>query len=50
MYRIHGTDAPWTIGQNASSGCVRMFNNDVIDLYNRTKIGTRVIVTWQTYS
>ena len=49
-YRIHGTDAPWTIGQNASSGCVRMFNNDVIDLYNRAKIGTRVIVTWQTYS
>jgi lipoprotein-anchoring transpeptidase ErfK/SrfK len=49
-YRIHGTDAPWTIGQPASSGCVRMFNNDVIDLYNRTKIGTRVIVTWQTYA
>ena len=49
-YRIHGTDAPWTIGQNASSGCVRMFNNDVVDLYNRAKIGTRVIVTWQTYS
>jgi lipoprotein-anchoring transpeptidase ErfK/SrfK len=49
-YRIHGTDAPWTIGQPASSGCVRMFNNDVIDLYSRTKIGTRVIVTWQSYA
>jgi lipoprotein-anchoring transpeptidase ErfK/SrfK len=49
-YRIHGTDAPWTIGQNASSGCIRMFNNDVIDLYGRAKIGTRVVVTWQTYS
>jgi lipoprotein-anchoring transpeptidase ErfK/SrfK len=49
-YRIHGTDAPWTIGQNASSGCIRMFNNDVIDLYSRAKIGTRVVVTWQTYS
>jgi len=49
-YRIHGTDAPWTIGQNASSGCVRMFNADVIDLYNRVDIGTCVVVTWQTYS
>lgn len=39
-----------TIGQNASSGCIRMFNNDVIDLYGRAKIGTRVVVTWQTYS
>lgn len=48
-YRIHGTDAPWTIGQYASSGCIRMFNKDVIDLYNRVPLGTRVIVTWQAY-
>lgn len=48
-YRIHGTDAPWTIGQNASSGCIRMFNADVIDLYDRVGVGTRVVVTWQTY-
>jgi len=48
-YRIHGTDAPWTIGENASSGCIRMFNNDVIDLYDRVGIGTRVVVTWQAF-
>jgi lipoprotein-anchoring transpeptidase ErfK/SrfK len=48
-YRIHGIDAPWTIGQYASSGCIRMFNKDVIDLYSRVPIGTRVVVTWQAY-
>jgi lipoprotein-anchoring transpeptidase ErfK/SrfK len=48
-YRIHGTDAPWTIGQYASSGCIRMFNADVIDLYERVGVGTRVIVTWQAF-
>jgi hypothetical protein len=37
-YRIHGTDAPWTIGQEVSQGCVRMYNDDVIDLYNRVTI------------
>ena len=46
-YRIHGTDAPWTVGQDVSHGCIRMFNNDVIDLYERVPVGTRVIVTWQ---
>jgi lipoprotein-anchoring transpeptidase ErfK/SrfK len=45
-YRIHGTDAPWTVGQQVSHGCIRMFNDDVIDLYQRTLIGTRVIVVW----
>jgi lipoprotein-anchoring transpeptidase ErfK/SrfK len=35
---------PWTIGKNVSSGCIRMINQDVIDLYNRTAIGTRVVV------
>jgi lipoprotein-anchoring transpeptidase ErfK/SrfK len=44
MYRIHGTNEPWTIGQNVSSGCIRMMNDDVIDLYSRVKVGTRVIV------
>lgn len=48
-YRIHGTDAPWTIGQPVSKGCIRMYNRDVVDLYNRVSIGTKVIVTWQSY-
>ncbi len=43
-YRIHGTDKPWTIGQASSSGCIRMMNADVEELYNLTKIGTPVIV------
>ncbi len=45
-YRIHGTDAPWTVGQLVSHGCIRMYNADVIDLYNRVPIGTKVIVVW----
>jgi lipoprotein-anchoring transpeptidase ErfK/SrfK len=44
MYRIHGTNEPESIGQNVSSGCVRMFNQDVIDLYERAPVGARVIV------
>ncbi|QEN86045.1 L,D-transpeptidase [Labrys sp. KNU-23] len=44
LYRIHGTSEPWTIGTKASSGCIRMFNEDVIDLYSRTRIGAKVIV------
>lgn len=48
-YRIHGTDAPWTIGQPVSKGCIRMYNKDVIDLYNRVPVGTRVTVTWQSF-
>lgn len=44
MYRIHGTNEPGTIGQNVSSGCIRMMNRDVIDLYNRAPVGTKVIV------
>ena len=44
MYRIHGTNEPWTIGQDVSSGCIRMMNNDVIDLYERVRVGTKVIV------
>ncbi len=48
-YRIHGTDAPWTIGQAVSKGCIRMYNEDVLDLYPRVKIGARVTVTWQRF-
>jgi lipoprotein-anchoring transpeptidase ErfK/SrfK len=44
LYRIHGSNEPWTIGTNVSSGCIRMRNEDVIDLYGRVKVGTRVIV------
>ncbi|WP_374189957.1 L,D-transpeptidase [Rhizobium rhizogenes] len=44
LYRIHGTNAPWSIGSAVSSGCIRLRNEDVIDLYNRVKVGTRVIV------
>jgi lipoprotein-anchoring transpeptidase ErfK/SrfK len=44
MYRIHGTNEPWTIGKNVSSGCIRMMNQDVIDLYNRVPVGARVVV------
>ena len=44
LYRIHGTFEPWTIGTNASSGCIRMINQDVIDLYERVPLGAKVIV------
>ena len=43
-YRIHGTNAPQTIGKNVSSGCIRMLNEDVIDLYNRVQVGAKVVV------
>ncbi|MBL8566005.1 MAG: L,D-transpeptidase [Hyphomicrobiaceae bacterium] len=49
MYRIHGTDAPWTIGTAVSKGCIRMYNEDVLDLYPRIPTGTRVTVTWQRF-
>jgi lipoprotein-anchoring transpeptidase ErfK/SrfK len=44
IYRIHGTNQPWTIGKAMSSGCIRMANEDVEHLYEQVKIGTRVIV------
>ncbi|QPC42864.1 L,D-transpeptidase [Kaustia mangrovi] len=44
LYRIHGTFEPGTIGRSVSSGCIRMINQDVIHLYNRTPIGTTVVV------
>jgi lipoprotein-anchoring transpeptidase ErfK/SrfK len=44
LYRIHGSNEPETIGQAVSSGCIRMTNDDVIDLYSRVRVGTRVVV------
>lgn len=44
IYRIHGTSEPWTIGQAVSSGCIRLANDDVIDLYERVGVGTKVVV------
>ena len=49
-YRIHGTDAPWTIGDAASKGCIRMFNEHVLDLYERVELGARVSVTWSRFA
>jgi len=50
LYRIHGTDAPWTIGTAVSKGCIRMYNEDVLDLYPRVPVGTKVTVTWKKFS
>jgi lipoprotein-anchoring transpeptidase ErfK/SrfK len=47
LYRIHGTNQPEYIGRAISSGCIRMANEDVIDLYNRVKVGTTVVVLQQ---
>jgi lipoprotein-anchoring transpeptidase ErfK/SrfK len=44
LYRIHGSNEPETIGQAVSSGCIRMLNEDVIDLYSRVRVGTQVVV------
>lgn len=44
MFRLHGTPEWWTIGTNVSSGCIRLINQDIIDLYNRADIGAKVIV------
>jgi lipoprotein-anchoring transpeptidase ErfK/SrfK len=44
LYRIHGSNEPWTIGTQVSSGCIRMRNEDVIDLYGRVGVGTKVVV------
>lgn len=44
LYRIHGSNEPWTIGTQVSSGCIRMRNEDVIDLYERVPVGTKVLV------
>ena len=44
LYRLHGTSEPWTIGQAVSSGCIRLTNEDVIDLYDRVSVGATVVV------
>lgn len=44
LYRLHGTSEPWTIGQAVSSGCIRLTNEDIIDLYDRVTVGSRVVV------
>jgi lipoprotein-anchoring transpeptidase ErfK/SrfK len=44
LYRLHGTSEPWTIGQAVSSGCIRLTNEDVVDLYDRVTVGATVVV------
>ena len=44
LYRIHGTNEPWTVGHSVSSGCIRMLNQDVMDLYERAPVGAKVVV------
>jgi len=44
LYRIHGTNEPWTIGKSVSAGCIRMLNQHVADLYEKTPLGTKVVV------
>lgn len=44
LYRIHGSNQPWSIGKDVSSGCIRMLNEDVIHLYNNVNVGTKVVV------
>jgi lipoprotein-anchoring transpeptidase ErfK/SrfK len=50
VYRIHGTNDPTTIGKNVSSGCIRLTNEDVIDLYQRVQVGAKVVVLPQTHT
>jgi lipoprotein-anchoring transpeptidase ErfK/SrfK len=44
LYRIHGSNEPWSIGRAVRSGCIRMRNQDVQDLYERVRVGTKVVV------
>jgi lipoprotein-anchoring transpeptidase ErfK/SrfK len=44
LYRIHGTNEPWTVGHDVSAGCIRLTNTDIIDLYDRVDIGATVVV------
>lgn len=44
LIRIHGTSEPWTIGTEASSGCIRMFNEDIIELFAKVHVGTQVMI------
>ena len=45
LYRLHGTNEPWSIGRAVSSGCIRLFNHDIIDLHDRVPVGAPVLVT-----
>ncbi len=49
LYRIHGTDAPWTIGKNVSKGCIRMHNAHVVELYDQIRVGAKVLSTWKQF-
>ena len=49
LYRIHGTDAPYTIGQNVSKGCIRMHNEHVVELYKQVRVGMKVTATWDRF-
>ncbi len=49
LYRIHGTDAPWTIGKDVSKGCIRMHNNHVAELFSKVGVGTKVTTTYRKY-
>ncbi len=44
LFRLHGTNAPWSIGHAVSNGCIRLTNANIVDLYSRTRVGTRVVV------
>jgi lipoprotein-anchoring transpeptidase ErfK/SrfK len=44
MFRLHGTNEPWTIGHDVSSGCIRLTNDDIVHLYSRTPVGTTVLI------
>lgn len=44
LYRVHGTSEPWSIGQAVSSGCIRLTNEDITDLYERVQVGARIVV------
>ena len=44
LYRVHGTSEPWSIGQAVSSGCIRLTNDDVVDLYERVRVGALIVV------
>ena len=48
IYRIYGSNEPWTIGHAVSSGCIRLTNDDIVDLYDRVPVGTRVVVLLST--
>ncbi|MGO7207860.1 L,D-transpeptidase, partial [Rhizobium ruizarguesonis] len=44
LFRLHGTNAPWSIGRAVSNGCIRLTNANIVDLYSRARVGTRVVV------